>query len=91
MKYIKKLEIVEAVEYEIGLEDGFMEMYHDADDPTIVWRVQGDGEIAVDIPYIFIDGRNEPIGKDDYIVTDGDGDRTCVPAEVFESMYDEWI
>ena len=74
MKYIKKLEIVEAVEYEVGAEDGFMDM------------------AGVSVAYINTTHGFQNIVEDgDYIVTHSDGHRQCVPAEVFESMYEEWI
>ena len=74
MKYVKRCDTIDAVEYEIGLEDGFMDMAGES------------------VPYIDTTHGFQNIVEDgDYIVTHSDGHRQCVPAEVFESMYEEWI
>ena len=77
MKYVKKLEIVEAVKYESGMEDGFSCM---SSTMTCVFRnSNGDykqcDECTVDIPkrpYFEHEFGKYHFDECDYIITDGD-------------------
>lgn len=89
MKFRKKPVVIEAEQYEPGLEDGFETMYIDPSDPTKAWGIPTtDKDIEIQIPYIeTLEGRHL-ISNGDWIITGVKGERYPCKPDIFEMTYE---
>jgi len=88
MKYRNKL-IIEAEQYEPGMEDGFVERYIDPKNPNISWGIKTNyNDISINIPFIYAGESKHSISNGDYIITNESGIRSVCKSKIFHEIYE---
>lgn len=89
MKYRKKPVVIDADQYQEGMEDGFEERYIDSDNPNRTFGIQvSERDIKIQVPYIeTLEGRHL-ITKGDWIITGIKGERYPIKNDIFEETYE---
>lgn len=91
MKFRKKPTIIDAEQYKLGMEDGFVTRYIDKDDKNITWGIPAsDDEIPIEIPYItIVAGGKQLISIGDWILIHKNNSRSVISNKKFVKMYEK--
>jgi hypothetical protein len=82
--------VIDAEQYQPGMEDGFETRYQDVKKPNCTWEIpHSPRDTPVQVPFINTTDGNKFIRNDDWIIKYGNGRKTLKHDKEFSATYEK--